>query len=713
MNQSTKNQFYEASQTLLNRIPAPAPGSKRSKVLGFLKAKHAEYLGGSAEEEDFERGINREGTVMLNDPFEDEQLMLYPSYCRELPNGQYEVEVRGWLYMNGVVNRKGKIIHGLARQITGLNNSGPTVSWQSSVGMATSNLGTTIQTSTEKQSLIELADEDEKDPDVKRLESVAAEESVNRRINRSSTSSSTTSTSSMRDPVRDDKTLRQRLAPFLARSAPNRKLFVQIGRRRQNDEEGQGTYEGTNTFEAITTSSGRFATRCKVPYEPNGVRVEASSDVSAVGDVIGISNYGLSVITDIDDTIKHTGVRGDKREILRNVLIKEHTLIGIEGVAEWYNRLKEKGCSFHYVSNSPWQLYSTISEYLAAWNFPPGSIHLKQYSGIMDGLFEPASERKRTTLEAIVKDFPERKFILIGDSGEGDLEAYVDLAIAYPKQISAIYIRDITLPVEETANGSENPSVEQQAAEMLMTTGYIPTPDEIDAFEKRQQQRSLFRSTQTKSSVTLPIRTPEEARTTVEEDIPDLIELAPPLPARPAPKPKPPPVPRKPVGLQGNKIEHKPTPPPPPPPRSQRRSPYVNGSQPIEVQSKPPPSPAPSPPPPPPPRRPVNTTPAKPVSAGSSPVKPLSRSSTASLEPPIPHHINRPATMPDMHSEPYIMPSTQNEYGMVYELDKKVENWKMRVTQARYHLPTSTRLRMWRRSTDVEQETLLIVESYK
>lgn len=54
--------------------------------------------------------------------------------------------------------------------------------------------------------------------------------------------------------------------------------------------------------------------------------------------------------------------------------------------------------------------------------------------------------RKRAGVESIIKEFKHSRFILIGDSGEQDLNLYVALAIEYPEQVLAIYIRDVTTP---------------------------------------------------------------------------------------------------------------------------------------------------------------------------------------------------------------------------------------------------------------------------
>lgn len=63
---------------------------------------------------------------------------------------------------------------------------------------------------------------------------------------------------------------------------------------------------------------------------------------------------------------------------------------------------------------------------------------------MLQGIFEPTAERKRASLERILEDFPERKFILVGDSGEADLEVYTGIVLTNPGRILGIFIRDVT-----------------------------------------------------------------------------------------------------------------------------------------------------------------------------------------------------------------------------------------------------------------------------
>lgn len=206
-----------------------------------------------------------------------------------------------------------------------------------------------------------------------------------------------------------------------------------------------------------TDASGHFSMSAALDFVPTHVRILASDKLSATEKVLITEAQGISVISDIDDTIKHSAISSGAREIFRNVFIRDLADLTIDGVREWYNHMAEMGVKFHYVSNSPWQLYPLISKYFSLAGLPPGSFHLKQYSGMLQGIFEPVAERKKVTLDKIARDFPERNFILVGDSGEADLEVYTDFVIENPGRVVAVFIRDVTTTTD--APGFFSPSI--------------------------------------------------------------------------------------------------------------------------------------------------------------------------------------------------------------------------------------------------------------
>ncbi|KAK9761886.1 hypothetical protein K7432_012875 [Basidiobolus ranarum] len=161
----------------------------------------------------------------------------------------------------------------------------------------------------------------------------------------------------------------------------------------------------------------------------------------AYGVVNLIEPYGISIISDIDDTIKASNVSLGTREILTNTFLQD--LKEVPGMANVYHYWWFKGASIHYVSNSPWELFPTLESFFEKFTFPVGSAHLKMVDK-WGKLWQSADIGKKEAILEILKDFPHRKFILVGDSGELDMELYSKIAREFPDQILKIFIRDVS-----------------------------------------------------------------------------------------------------------------------------------------------------------------------------------------------------------------------------------------------------------------------------
>jgi hypothetical protein len=163
------------------------------------------------------------------------------------------------------------------------------------------------------------------------------------------------------------------------------------------------------------------------------------------GQVLLLDDTGVSVISDIDDTIKVTEVR-DRRATLRNTFLREFQ--PVPGMAEFYQTLaRSNGAVLHYVSASPWQLYAPLAAFVHSNGFPAGTFHLKTFrwkDRSFLSLFSDPEKHKASVIEPLLKRFPNRRFILIGDSGERDPEIYAALAQKFPRQIERIYVRDVS-----------------------------------------------------------------------------------------------------------------------------------------------------------------------------------------------------------------------------------------------------------------------------
>ena len=161
----------------------------------------------------------------------------------------------------------------------------------------------------------------------------------------------------------------------------------------------------------------------------------------ATGVVQLVTERGLSVISDIDDTVKETNV-ANRRELLANTFVREFR--AVPGIVDVYREWQARGTTFHYVSASPWQLAQCLDGFLADVGLPAGSLHLKLFR-LKDstplGRLPSRKRSKRRTIERIMEEFPQRRFVLVGDSGERDPEVYAAVAKRRGDQVAGIVIR--------------------------------------------------------------------------------------------------------------------------------------------------------------------------------------------------------------------------------------------------------------------------------
>ncbi|MFO1512136.1 MAG: phosphatase domain-containing protein [Verrucomicrobiota bacterium] len=254
----------------------------------------------------------------------------------------------------------------------------------------------------------------------------------------------------------EQRIFNERARLFLVDHERGKKVFIRLG---TND-----------FFVGKSGADGRFAGEVlldeirlerRVPARPVGKRLDLRAEpglgapfAAALkpedrrafsGAIFPLETEGISVISDIDDTIKVTEMR-DRHATLRNTFLREFQ--AVPGMAQFYQTLtNERNASFHYVSASPWQLYEPLAAFVASNGFPAGTFELKPFrwkDRNFFSLFASPEKYKPSVIEPLLKQFPKRTFVLIGDSGERDPEIYGALARKFPEQIFRILIRDVT-----------------------------------------------------------------------------------------------------------------------------------------------------------------------------------------------------------------------------------------------------------------------------
>jgi phosphatidate phosphatase APP1 len=153
------------------------------------------------------------------------------------------------------------------------------------------------------------------------------------------------------------------------------------------------------------------------------------------------------VVSDIDDTLLHSHIS--------NKLLKFRTLMfttmekrkAVDSMMKLIRDLHGMGAASFYLSNSEQNLYPLIYRFLLHNGFPPGPLFLKQMRKARDVFrklrLEEREAHKMKMLQVILTFFPDRKYFLLGDNTQLDLNIYLKIANQYPNNIRYVIIRKV------------------------------------------------------------------------------------------------------------------------------------------------------------------------------------------------------------------------------------------------------------------------------
>jgi phosphatidate phosphatase APP1 len=221
-----------------------------------------------------------------------------------------------------------------------------------------------------------------------------------------------------------------------------RALFQGVEREATADQEGYFSLEIHPTRPLDSQPWQEVELELLNPPSRDGQPVRAAAQV-----LVPSVTAKFGTISDVDDTVISTKVTNKLKMILTVILLNEHTRKPFEGVAAFYRAL-QRGASgdddnpIFYVSNSPWNLYTLLLEFLKVQEIPIGPLLLRDLG---DHLLYSKDHHghKRSNIKRILEAFPQLPFVLIGDSGEQDPEIYREIVKEYSGRIRVIYIRSV------------------------------------------------------------------------------------------------------------------------------------------------------------------------------------------------------------------------------------------------------------------------------
>ena len=157
------------------------------------------------------------------------------------------------------------------------------------------------------------------------------------------------------------------------------------------------------------------------------------------------------VISDIDDTVMHTGVGNKVSMLWRLFLQRAENRVAFPGVATLLQALHRgvDGTGHNpmlYVSRAPWSIYEVLESFFRQHDIPVGPVLFLREWGmtVQRPLPRRGKGHKLELIRHMLALYHDLPFVLIGDSGQRDPEIYAQLVREHPGRVLAIYIRRVS-----------------------------------------------------------------------------------------------------------------------------------------------------------------------------------------------------------------------------------------------------------------------------
>ena len=231
---------------------------------------------------------------------------------------------------------------------------------------------------------------------------------------------------------------------------------------------------GGVTHEVVADRGGVIDVRLEARLEPGWQPVQASVEGGEPGEsVLQIIAPGArhGVVSDVDDTVMVTALPRPLLAFWNSFVRDEHARQPVPGMAVLLGRLvrRDPGGPMLYLSTGAWNVAPTLSRFLSRHLYPAGSLLLTDWGPTHDRWFRSGTEHKLTNLRRLAEEFPDVKWLLVGDDGQHDDAIYTQFTSEFPSQVSGVAIRRLS-PAEAVLAGGRTVVNDHSAASIPWVT---------------------------------------------------------------------------------------------------------------------------------------------------------------------------------------------------------------------------------------------------
>ncbi|TIH28777.1 DUF2183 domain-containing protein [Subtercola vilae] len=183
----------------------------------------------------------------------------------------------------------------------------------------------------------------------------------------------------------------------------------------------------------------------------------------------------FGVVCDVDDTVMVTALPRPLLAAWNTFVLDEHARVPTPGMAVLLDRLatEHPGSPTIYLSTGAWNVAPTLTRFLSRNLYPSGPLLLTDWGPTHDRLFRSGREHKRDNLHRLAEEFPQMRWLLVGDDGQHDEEIYGEFEEQHPANVAAIAIRQLSAGEAVLAGGRSKAEFMSEKSDAL----WIYSPD--------------------------------------------------------------------------------------------------------------------------------------------------------------------------------------------------------------------------------------------
>lgn len=180
----------------------------------------------------------------------------------------------------------------------------------------------------------------------------------------------------------------------------------------------------------------------------------------------------FGIVSDVDDTVMVTSLPRPFVAAWNSFVIDEHARQPVPGMAVLLERVvrENPGSPVIYLSTGAWNITPTLTRFLRRHLFPPGAMLLTDWGPTHDRWFRSGRDHKSSNLTRLAEEFPQVKWLLVGDDGQHDDDLYTDFTSEHPGNVAAVAIRRLS-PAEAVLAGGRTVVNDHSAASVPWVTG--------------------------------------------------------------------------------------------------------------------------------------------------------------------------------------------------------------------------------------------------